>query len=73
MPTSLLPCWVQTPPERVNTHTAPTPGQELIAPAAEVEGALQLPADLPTKTRLRLRVAEGQGARAVEIGGHNVH
>ena len=25
VPTSLLPCWVQTPPLRVNTHAAPTP------------------------------------------------
>src|SRR6516225_5687339 len=25
LPTSLLPCWVQTPPLRVNTHAAPTP------------------------------------------------
>src|ERR1035441_6283492 len=24
VPTSLLPCWVHTPPERVNTHAAPT-------------------------------------------------
>ena len=23
MPTSLAPCWVQTPPLRVNTHAAP--------------------------------------------------
>src|SRR5262249_32649410 len=25
VPTSLLPCWVHTPPLRVNTHTAPAP------------------------------------------------
>jgi hypothetical protein len=25
LPTSLLPCWVQTPPLRVYTHAAPTP------------------------------------------------
>ena len=25
VPTSLLPCWVHTPPARVKTHVAPTP------------------------------------------------
>src|SRR5262245_665736 len=36
VPTSLLPCWVHTPPLRVNTHAAPTPVLSLFPPTMAV-------------------------------------
>src|SRR5262249_56438189 len=36
VPTSLFPCWVHTPPLRVNTHAAPTPPLSLSPPKMAV-------------------------------------
>ena len=36
VPTSFEPCWVQVAPERVNTHTAPTPPLSSSPPTSAV-------------------------------------
>ena len=35
-PTSFAPCWVQAPPERVNTHAAPAPSLSVAPPISAV-------------------------------------
>src|SRR6185437_2288766 len=51
-PTSLPPCWLQTPPLRVNTHTAPFPPSSAYPPTTEVfpsaDSALDFPKDPST-------------------------
>src|SRR6516165_3977745 len=52
VPTSLLPCWLQTPPLRVNTHAAParelSPGPPTTAVSPSSDSATDQPCAAPT-------------------------
>src|SRR5262249_62237513 len=53
VPTSLFPCWLHTPPLRVNTHAAPAPALSLTPPTIAVlpsaDSATEKPwAEFPT-------------------------
>src|SRR5215470_2248992 len=49
MPTSLLPCWVNTPPLRVNTHAAPAPELSQGPPTTAVLPSADSATELPWK------------------------
>src|SRR5664280_2044297 len=46
-PTSLVPCCVQTPPLRVNTHTAPAPELSWYPPTTAVLPSAEIATELP--------------------------
>src|SRR5262249_33680598 len=50
VPTSLFPCWDQTPPLRVNTHTAPAPQASPGAPTMGAPPPAESATDRPTES-----------------------
>jgi hypothetical protein len=48
---SLAPCWLQRPPERVNTHAAPTPPASLKPPTSAVSPSADSAALKPKRPR----------------------
>src|SRR6516165_8493231 len=52
VPTSLLPCWVHTPPLRVNTHAAPVALLSVCPPTIAVLPSADSAAETPCWTKL---------------------